>query len=391
MLKTKNCLAALAASLLVACGGNDNAANIIHEDPVLLPVSTPAIGVIQADKAEVDQYMQKQLVDQKIPGATLVVLQQGQVIYAKGFGYANLDAKRPVKPEDRFEIGSITKTFAATAIMLLVEEGKIGLDDKLGKYVDVPAQWSAITIRHLLNHTTGLRRHPDEAFQRALDANQVLDEDATLARFKAYPLQWASGTSYSYSSVGYDILGIVVRKVSGRHYFDFLKERVFTPLGMGSARLIAPRLPQVDTASGYMLAGNRRIQYADNDANLNQLSMAASGIQVSAMDMAKWDASLYTEQILKKSSHDLMVTNSALVQAATADLPDIFYGLGWQLRTQTGARWEYHSGGMPGYVTEIARHPQQGLTVIVLTNLDADHANARTIVRTVAHMFNPAL
>jgi len=384
-------IAALATILLTACGGGGGAPKPAG-DVVLAPVSTLAAGVTQTARPEVDQYMQGQLVEQRIPGMTLAVVRDGAVVYAKGYGYADRGNARPVKPEDRFEIGSISKSFAATAIMLLVEDGKISLDDKLDKFIGaVPPQWSGITIRHLLNHTSGLPEYPDEPTFADLHANRVLGEEEMLARFRAYSVSWAPGTKYRYCNVGYDILGIVVRRVSGKGYFDFLKERVFTPLGMHSARLIAPKPAHAESAIGYEFKDNKHVPFATTDAMSIYLSMAASGIELSAMDMAKWDAALYTDKILKQSTLALMWTNNALVQAANADNSDIYYGLGWQLRTQNGKRWVYHSGGMPGYVTDFMRYPDQKLTIIVFTNLSDQHANARKIVRALAPMFGQTL
>ena len=389
-------VAALAASLLAACGGGGGAAppaaEVVPPVATLVPVTTLAAGVTQTDKPEVDQYMQAQLVEQRIPGMTLVVVRDGTVIYGKGYGYADRALARPVKPEDRFEIGSITKSFAATAIMLLVEQGKISLDDKLDKFIEAtPSQWSGITIRHLLNHTSGLPEYPDDGVFADIFANKVMQEDAMLARFRPYAPSWEPGSKYRYCNVGYDILGIVVRRVTGKGYFDFLKERVFTPLGMNSARLIAPKPSYADSAIGYEIKDGKHIPYVTTDAMSVYLSMAASGIELSAMDMAKWDAALYTDKILKQSTLALMWTNNALVQAARPDGPDIYYGLGWQLRTQNGKRWVYHSGGMPGYVTDFMRYPEQKLTIIVFTNLSDQHANARNVVRGVAPMFGQTL
>ena len=382
--------AVLAAALLAGCGGSSSPPEPPAE--VVLPaVTTAAVGVTQTANLAVDQYMQGQLVAQRIPGATVVVVKEDQVIYARGYGYANLENALPVKAEDRFEIGSITKSFAATAIMLLVEEGKMSLDDKLEKYIDgSPAQWSGITIRQVLNHTAGIQRDVDQATITAVASNQVIGEDALLTRFKTYPLIGAPGAKFSYSNVGYFIIGFVILKVSGKHYFDFLQERVFTPLGMSSARLIAPNLSPSGYATGYSIENNRRVAVRLTDAQLLGLSLAAGGIQLSAMDMAKWDAALYTDKILKKETRDLMWTNSALVQAASGTEPDIYYGLGWQLRTQAGVRWVYHSGGMPGHVSEMIRYPDQKLTVIVLLNLDGN-ANPRIVGRSVARLFDPAL
>lgn len=381
-------IVALSAGLLAACGGGAPP----EGDVVLAPVTTLAAGVTQTTQLEVDQYMQGQLVEQRIPGMTLVVVRDGAVIYAKGYGYAERETARPVKPEDRFQIGSISKSFTATAIMLLAEEGKISLDDKLDKFIEaVPPQWSGITIRHLLNHTSGLPEYPDDSTFADLNANKILGEDDMLARFRAYAPGWEPGTRYRYCNVGYDILGIVVRRVSGKAYFDFLRERVFGPLGMHSARLVAPKPARADSAIGYEFKNDKPVPFVTTDAMLVYLGMGASGIELSAMDMAKWDAALYTDKILKQSTLALMWTNNALVQAANADNADIYYGLGWQLRTQNGKRWVYHSGGMPGHVTDFMRYPDQKLTIIVFTNLSDQNANARKIVRAVAPMFGQTL
>lgn len=390
MNKRRLLAAALAAALLAACGGGGGGTPPPVEAD-LPPVTTLAEGVTQTTRLEVDQYMQGQLVAQRIPGMSLVVVQDGQVIYAKSYGYASLAGARPVKPEDRFQIGSITKSFTASAIMLLVEEGKMSLDDTLDKYLDgVPPHWSGITIRHLLGHTSGLARDPDEAFKAALRANQVMSEDAMLERYKAYPLRWTPGAQHGYSNIGYGIAGVIVRRVTGQSYFDFVRDRIFTPLGMSSARRIAPRLPEQGSTVGYDLTGGKRVPAVLNDAESVFLGMGAGGIELNAMDMAKWDAALYGEAILKKSTLDLMWTNHSLVQAANGTDPDIYYGLGWQLRTQNGVRWVYHSGGMPGHVSDFMRYPEYKLTVIVLANLDGD-ANPRIVQRAVARMFNPAL
>lgn len=383
----------LTTSLLAGCGGGSGGgAASPAVNVVLAEVSTLAAGITQATQPEVDRYMQEQLVEQRIPGITLVVVRDGTVIYGKGYGYADRETARPVKPEDRFEIGSISKSFAATAIMLLVEEGKVSLDDKLDKFISaVPPQWSGITIRHLLNHTSGLPEYPDDQTFSDLLANKILNEDDLLARFRTYSLGWEAGTRFRYSNVGYDIVGIVVRRVTGKAYFDFLRERVFTPLGMNSARLIAPKPGRADSAIGYELKDGKHVPFVTTDAMSIYLSMAASGIELSAMDMAKWDAALYTDKILKQSTLAQMWTNNALMYAANTTTPDIYYGLGWELRTQNGKRWVYHSGGMPGYVTDFVRYPDQKLTIIVFTNLSDQHANPRKIVRAVAPMFGQTL
>jgi D-alanyl-D-alanine carboxypeptidase len=379
-------IATLISLLLSGCGGGSS-------DSQALPVvSTLPAGLIQADNAAVDQLVQTQMLEQRIPGVTLVVVKAGQIVYAKGYGYANLETATPVRPEDRFEIGSITKSFAATAIMLLVQDGKVSLDDKLDRYVGpLPAAWSGITVRHVLSHASGLPEYPDNDFFAAIDRNQSFSDEEMLARFETYPLLFAPGTGYQYSNVGFDIVGLLVNKVSGQSYGDFLQQRVFQPLGMASARIMAPNESPAAYAQGYELGSGAAKSHTYNAAQRNYLAMAASGIEVNALDMAKWDAALYTSSILNQSSLDQMWTPTSLVQAANATTPDIYYGLGWQLRTQNGHRWVYHSGGMPGHVTEFLRFPDDQLTIIALCNLDENHADMRKISLGVARIFQPGL
>lgn len=393
MLQRRLVLQSLWALPLVGCGGG-GADSPAPADRALPVVSTQPAGMAQTANTAVDDVIQQQLVAQGIPGLSLVVARAGKIIYAKGYGYANLETATPVQVEDRFEIGSITKSFAATAVMLLVEEGRLSLDDKLAPHLGpMPAAWSGITIRHVLNHSSGLPEYPDDAFYGALDRNQGFSEAELLARFQTYALKFVPGSAYLYSNVGYDLLGLLIQQVSGQSYGEFLRRRVFLPLGMDSARVMAPGESEAGNAVGYERGqvGTAPKPYLYNAANRSYLGLAASGIQVNALDLAKWDAALYTEKILKKATLDLMWTPNSLVQAATATTPDIYYGLGWQLRTQQGHRWVYHSGGMPGYVTEIMRYPDDQLTVIALSNLDENHANVRLITRAVSPIFQPGL
>ncbi len=386
-------LATLGMAALAGCGGGGGDPARQPDMPLsaLAPVSNGPAGVTQADNAQVDQYLQAEMVKQAIPAVSLAVLRDGRVVYAKAYGYASVAGSQPAKPEDRFDIGSITKSFTASAVMLLVEEGKLSLDDKLEKHLGpLPASWSAITLRHLLSHTSGLQRDPDPAFFTALNNNQSFSEDEMLARFKTYAPLAAPGSSYGYSNVAYGILGIMLRRVTGKHYGEFLQERIFTPLGMSSARIVNATYPMAGSALGYRLENGRATRDQVNSATRQYYSMAAGGIEVSALDMGKWDAALYSEKILKKSSLDQMWTVNALVQAADANSPvDIHYGLGWSLRTVGGHRWVYHSGAVPGFVSDFMRYPEDKLSVVLLTN--ANPANARLLARTVATMFDPAL
>lgn len=383
-------LAILMTALIVtACGGGS-------PEPVerdLPPISMIATNTQQADNLEVDTYIQGQILSQKIPGLSLAVIQDGKIIYAKAYGYANLESATAARPEQRFEIGSISKQFAATAVMMLVEEGKIVLDEKVSKYLGaVPASWDTMTVRHLLNHTSGLPEYPDAAFFNSIDNNVVYSEDQLLAIGKTVPLKSVPGAIWSYSNIGYDLIGIMVSKVSGMPYGDFIKKRIFAPLNMTSARILNSIDTKEGSATGYVLTGASRLPDFQSAAKRNYLALAASAIEVSALDMAKWDAALYTEQLLKKSSWDQMWAISALVQAQTGNMrADVNYGLGWFLSTVDGHRKVYHSGGMPAFTTDFIRYVDDKISVVVLTNLDEHHSDPQSISRAVARMFNKSL
>lgn len=380
-----------ASVLLAACGGaSDPSAQSERALPV---ISTPFANTPQTDNVAVDDYIQAQLLSQKIPGLSLAVIQDGKIIYAKAYGYANLESATPARPEQRFEIGSISKQFAATAVMMLVEEGKIVLDEKVSRYLGaLPVSWDRMTVRHLLNHTAGLPEYPDAEFFKAIDRDVLYSEEQMLAIVKSYPLKSAPGAIWAYSNLGYDLLGILLSRVSGQYYGDFLQRRIFTPLNMSSARILSYSATSAGSATGYVLTGASRRPEHQTPGSRNYLAMAASGIEMSALDMAKWDASLYTEQLLKKSSLDQMWAISALVQAQTGSMrADVNYGLGWFVSTVDGHRKVYHSGGMPAFTTDFIRYLDDKLTVVVLTNLDDKHSDPQRISRAVARLFNAAL
>src|SRR5690349_16354599 len=163
---------------------------------------------------KLDEYMQSEMKSQQIPGVSVAVIKDGRIILAKGYGFANVEHQVPVKPETIFQSGSMGKQFTATAVMMLVEEGKLALDDKLNKYFpDAPEGWRNITIRHLLTHTSGMTDYP-----QGFDFRRDYTEDELYERAKAIPLAFPPGDKWSYSNLGYVMLGILIHKVSGKFY-----------------------------------------------------------------------------------------------------------------------------------------------------------------------------
>jgi len=201
---------------------------------------------------KVDDFVQAEMQKQRIPGVSLAVVKNGQIILAKGYGYANVEHNVPVKPETIFQSGSIGKQFTATAVMMLVAEGRINLDEKISKYLgDVPDSWQNITVRHLLTHTSGLTDYPGD-----FDFRRDYTEAELLKRAQAITPGFKPGEKWQYSNLGYVTLGILIHKVTGQFYGDFLQERIFKPLGMTTTRIISEADIVLNRAAGYHFVKN---------------------------------------------------------------------------------------------------------------------------------------
>jgi D-alanyl-D-alanine carboxypeptidase len=360
---------------LAACGGGGGAAP-------LPPTSTEPPGG-QLANAAVDAYVQAELQRQTIPGMALVVRKNGRVVYAKGYGYSSMEKQTPATTEQRFQIGSISKQFMGAAVMLLVEDGKIELDEKIGKYLGaVPAEWDTITVRHLLAHTSGLVKDPDIA---ALSTDRVYTSDDVLTLMRQYKPLTEPGQTYLYSNIGYMLMGVIVEKITGAFYGDLIQNRIFTPLGMTTARIIDSGNT---SATGYVIKdGGLRpvIMSAMAGSYKSLVRTGAGGIEMSASDLAKWDESLSTEKVLKQSSIAQMWTQSALIEKHTDYT--IGYGLGWFLSDYRNHPKVYHAGGMYSFTTDYLRYTNDQLSVIVLTNLGG--SNPEPMSRTIGEMFVP--
>jgi CubicO group peptidase (beta-lactamase class C family) len=326
----------------------------------------------------IDEYVQAEMTRQRIPGVSLAIVKNGAVVYAKGYGFANLEHKVPVKPETIFQSGSIGKQFTATAVMMLVEEGKVNLDEKISKYLGaVPDAWANITVRHLLTHTSGLTDYPDD-----FDFRRDYTEDELLKRAQAITPAFKPGEKWQYSNLAYVTLGILIHKVSGQFYGDFLQERVFKPLGMTSTRIISEADIVMKRAAGYRIVQNEIKNQNWVSPSLN--TTADGALYFSVLDVAKWDAALYGEQLLKRASLEQMWTPVLLNNNKTYD-----YGFGWSFGRVSGHRIIEHGGAWQGFTSYIARYVDDRLTVIVLDNLAG--GNAGKIAHHVAALYNPEL
>jgi CubicO group peptidase (beta-lactamase class C family) len=336
-------------------------------------------GALGADN--IDTYVEAQRKQQRLPGLAVAVVKTGKVVLAKGYGLANVEHNVPVKPETVFQSGSVGKQFTATAVMMLVDEGKLALDDKISKYLeDTPESWKDITVRHLLNHTSGVKNYgPGD-----LNYRRDYTEAELVKKAASFPLDFPPGEKWSYSNTGYVLLGVIIRKASGEFYGDFLRKRVFLPLGMETARIINEADIVPNRAAGYRLVKGELKNQEWVSPSLN--TTADGSLYFTVLDMAKWDAALYTEKLLKRSSLEQMWT-----PVKTTDGKSHPYGFGWQVHEEGGHKVLEHGGAWQGFMTAIVRYPDDKLTVIVLTNLAAPGVDPRKIAKGVAALYLPEL
>lgn len=337
-----------------------------------------ANGAVRAD--EIDDFVRAQMQRQRVPGLSIGVVKDGKVVKAQGYGFANIEHQTPAKRETVYQSGSVGKQFTAMAVMLLVEDGKLKLDDPVGKHLsETPKAWQDITIRHLLTHTSGVKD-----ITNALDLRRDYTEDEMLKKAVIAPLDFPAGTNWRYSNTGYAVLGFLISKTAGKFYGEFLKERVFVPLEMKTARVISEADIIPNRAAGYQFV-NGRLQNQDwVSPTIN--TTADGALYVTIDDMIRWDAALSAGKLLSKESYRAMWT-----PVKTKDGTEHGYGFGWSLGERSGHPRVHHGGAWQGFTAYIDRYPDDKLTVIVLTNLAAPRSKPGVIAEGIAAIVAPDL
>ena len=296
------------------------------------------------------------------PGAAIIVIRQGKVILRKGYGKANLELGVPIEPDMVFRTGSVTKQFTAVAILMLVDQGKILLDDEITKFLpDYPTNGHKITVEHLLTHTSGIKSYTSLPEWTPLWRKDMpLTE--LIALFKDKPMDFAPGERYAYNNSAYVLLGAIIEKTSGQSYQDFIEKNIFAPLGMkhsyydDTARVIPRRV------SGYSKGKEGFI----NAAYLSMSQPYAAGSLLSSVDdLATWDAALYTGKLVKPELLKRAWTSTKLNNGRETN-----YGFGWSVGVYEGHSLIEHSGGIPGFASYALRSPEDRVFVAALTNKD---------------------
>jgi len=297
------------------------------------------------------------------PGAAAIVVKDGKVVYRGARGQANIQKKVPLQPESVFRLGSVTKQFTSLGIMMLVEQGKVGLQDSIDKYLPGYPQGQSITVEHLLTHTSGIQSYTDIPGYMASKIQADLTVPQLIDAFKNEPMQFAPGTRYRYNNSGYVLLGAIIEKASGQPYAAFVADRIFKPLGMTHSFYGTDEPKVARFAAGYT-AG---------DQPSRPLSMtqpyAAGSLLSTVDDLALWDAALYTEKLVKRSSLEKIWTPYKLADGSTNG-----YGYGWQMGTLRAHPSMEHGGGIFGFATFVVRVPADRVYVAVLCNSDAPAA-----------------
>lgn len=335
-----------------------------------------------------DKYIAREMARQHIPGLALGIYVNGKIVRVQGYGLSNVELDVPVKPATIFQSGSVGKQFTAAAIMMLVEEGKIGLDDSLPKYFpDAPATWRGITIRELLSHTSGLAEYASDSLTAPggpLNYRTDYTEEQFVKIIETLPIEFAPGEGWEYRNTNYLLLGAVIRKVTGKFYGDFLQERIFGPLAMTSTRVISEADIVPNRAAGYQLVDGK-LKNQDWVAPLWNTT-ADGALYFNVLDLAKWDAALYGEKLLHRSSFDQMWS---VVKLKDGTPNKHHYGFAWGIDSVNGHRVIEHSGSWQGFETHIARYVDDRITIVVLMNLGG--ANPTRIAHGVAGLYRRGL
>lgn len=344
-----------------------------------LLVSQTASAQTRAVFDSIDRYVRAELARYHIPGLSLAVMRGDSVLLASGYGYANVELGVPASDSTVYQSGSLGKQFTAAAVVMLAEQGRLSLEDTITRYLpEGPPSWHGITIRHLLTHTSGVAEYTDST----LDLRRDYTEDDLVRLAARRPLDFAPGERWSYSNTGYVLLGIIVHRVTGVFYGDFLQDHVFRPLGMRTTRIISEADIIPNRAAGYHFINGTLKNQEWVSPSLN--TTADGALYFTVRDLERWAIGLNHWAIPSRAGLVASWTPVRLNSGGTYP-----YGFGWRVGQQRGWRRIGHSGSWQGFETTIQRYPDFDLTVVALDNLA--ESEPETIAMTIAGIIEPRL
>lgn len=312
-----------------------------------------------------------------VPGASLIVIKDGKIMLKKAYGLADLEEKAPVESRSAFRLASVTKQFTAMCIMILQERGKLKYSDNLCEiFPDFPEYGKEITIERLLHHTSGLIDY--ESILPDTLTGQVHDDDVLQMMKEQDSTYFEPGLKYQYSNTGYAVLAMIIEKLSGMTFAQFLDKNIFQVLNMKNS---------VAYEKGISEVPNRTYGYANTDSGFifrdqsrTSAVLGDGGIYTTVEDMFKWDQALYTDKLVSFESLE-----KAWTPANPPETPDNIYGFGWRIDEYKGHKRMHHNGSTSGFRNCIQRFPDDSLTILLLTN--RDEPNVFPVVQSVSDLY----
>ncbi len=353
------------------------------DNAVLLPGKSPEEITARTDSLtnlfyreaseEVDRLFDNMFYGRR-PGASLMIIQNGVVIHKNAYGYSNIRSRTKNNTETKFNLASISKQFTSMGIMMLRDEGKLSFGDKITEYFDgLPVRWHSITIKHLLTHTSGI---PDRfyviGYAEGWSNKQILDR-----LVKNGVLDFSPGRRFKYSNSGYNLLSMIIEKVSGKSYRRFLDENVFDKLNMSDTIVFDETKPDMDNRA--IAYARTRRGYRSNDFMLT--TTGSSGIFSSVEDLYKWDQALYTEDLISTTTLD------EAFYPHQRSWSREYYGYGWRIRQQNGIKAVYHTGTLGGSSNIYIRIPGENFSIMILSN--SGYRSRYQLVRKILDIYLP--
>ncbi len=368
----------MSAAVIAACGGAPKAPDTASSSPDASRPAPATVTVPPLDAAAIDSLIQRVVADKGLVGLSVGVMQNGKVVLARGYGYRSLDPKLPVTPTTMFGIGSVTKQFTCSAALLLQQDGKLSMQDKVAKYVPTATRANDITLLELGQHVSGYRDYyPLDFVVREMAKPEPTD--TVIARYATRPLDFEPGSRWSYSNTNFLILGKAIEQASGKDVATVFKERIFGPVGM--TRTAFDRVPgDTNTANGYT---SYALAAPSAAAPEGQGWIGAAGaIWSTPTDLLAWDLALIDGKVLSPESFATLTTPRLLT-----DGRETTYGCGLGVQ-RTGESLIYsHGGGIAGIVTQNIVIPSTRSAIVTLAN--ADFAATGDLIPTLVQKLTP--
>jgi D-alanyl-D-alanine carboxypeptidase len=336
---------------------------------ILIIVCSPAIAqTLSSDlRHQIDAVSADTLTKTGVPSASIAIVRAGKIAYLQAYGDARLDPRTPARPDMRYSIGSVSKQFTVAALLLLQEQGKLSLDDKVSKFIPDLTRANEVSIRQLLSHTSGYQDYWPQDYVMPMMLQPVTAEKI-IDGWARKPLDFDPGTKWQYSNTNYVIAGVIVEKASGMPLLQFLRENIFIPLGMKSVANIDQETLAITDPIGYMRYALGPLRPAPKEGK--GWLFAAGELAMTAEDLARWDISLINQTLLQPSSYRQLETEVLLNDGLGTK-----YGLGVEVDSENSHRILGHSGEVSGFTAQNTVYPDDHAAIVVLTNQDAVNAS----------------